>query len=214
MFGLPGQSVDAALNDLQIALDFTPPHLSWYQLTFEPKTKFAVNPPILPANEELWDMQQAGQQLLAQSGLLQYEVSAYSKSGYESRHNVNYWQYGDYLGVGAGAHSKFTLGSGVVKRCWKIEHPKKYLQAQDSLIEGEKTVTSKEIPFEFMLNALRLYRPINYALFHGRTGVTIDVIAEELQYAKSLGLIELQKDAIITTAKGKNFLNNLLEIFL
>jgi putative oxygen-independent coproporphyrinogen III oxidase len=214
MFGLPGQNVDAAMSDLQTTLSFSPPHLSWYQLTLEPKTSFAANPPILPANEELWDIQQAGQKLLEQSGLLQYEVSAYSKPGCECRHNVNYWQYGDYLGIGAGAHGKITLGSGEVRRYWKISGPNEYLQAQDSLIDGEKTVAPKDIPFEFMLNALRLYRPISYALFRECTGVTIDAIIKELRHAQNLGLIELQKDSIITTIKGKNFLNDLLEIFL
>ncbi|EKE01866.1 MAG: hypothetical protein ACD_21C00032G0009 [uncultured bacterium] len=214
MFGLPGQNVDTALRDLRAALDFAPPHFSWYQLTLEPKTQFAVQPPILPQNEELWDIQQAGQDLLAQTGLVQYEVSAYSKPEFECRHNVNYWQYGDYLGVGAGAHGKITLKNGEVRRYWKIANPKEYLQAQDLLTAGEKTVILKELPFEFMLNALRLYRPISHALFRERTGVTIDVIANELQYAKDSGLIELQSDAVITTAKGRNFLNDLLEIFL
>ena len=214
MFGLPEQSVADAMHDLQVALDFAPPHFSWYQLTLEPNTIFAAKPPIVPQGEELWDIQQAGQELLAQSGLLQYEVSAYSKPGFECRHNVNYWQYGDYLGIGAGAHGKITLANGVVKRYWKIANPKKYFQEQNAFIEGEKIVKCKQRPFEFMLNALRLYRPISYALFRRRTGVTISAIKKELQNAQSLGLIELQSDAIITTPHGRNFLNDLLEIFL
>ena len=216
MFGLPGQSVDNAMSDLQLALNFAPPHFSWYQLTLEPKTRFAIQPPILPHNEELWDIQQAGQNLLAQSGLLQYEVSAYSCSGFECRHNVNYWQYGDYLGVGAGAHGKVTLANenGVVKRYWKIANPKEYIRGRDIFTAGEEIITPKKRSFEFMLNALRLYRPISYALFQVRTGVTIETIAKELCLAKSLGLIELQSDALVTTAHGRNFLNDLLEIFL
>jgi oxygen-independent coproporphyrinogen-3 oxidase len=151
---------------------------------------------------------------LAQSGLLQYEISAYSKPGFACRHNLNYWQYGDYLGVGAGAHGKITLNDGSVKRYWKIADPQKYLQAQDQLIASEENVNSKKLPFEFMLNALRLYQPITYALFLERTGMPIEVIKNELQYAESLGLVELQSDAIVTTDKGKNFLNDLLEVFL
>lgn len=203
MFGLPGQSIDDVMSDLRIALGFALPHFSWYQLTLEPNTKFAAKPPILPHNEALWDIQQAGQDLLAQSGLLQYEVSAYSVSGLECKHNVNYWQYGDYLGIGAGAHGKITRANGGVLRYIK------YFQEQQ-----EQEVLITERPFEFMLNALRLYRPISYALFHERTGVTIDAIAKELQQAESLGLVELQSDAIVTTAHGRNFLNDLLEIFL
>lgn len=214
MFGLPGQSVDDAMNDLRIALSFAPSHFSWYQLTLEPKTQFATQPPMLPHNEELWDIQQLGQNLLAQSGLLQYEVSAYSCSGFECRHNVNYWQYGDYLGIGAGAHGKITLANGVVKRYWKVAKPKEYIQGRDIFTAGEEIITSKKRPFEFMMNALRLYRPISYALFRARTGVTIETVAKELRLAKSLGLIDLQRDAIITTAHGRNFLNDLLEIFL
>ncbi|CAL7963833.1 Heme chaperone HemW [Gammaproteobacteria bacterium] len=214
MFGLPGQSIDDAMNDLRIALNFAPPHFSWYQLTLEPNTKFAVEPPILPHNEALWNIQQAGQDLLAQSGLSQYEISAYSMPGFECQHNVNYWQYGDYLGIGAGAHGKITLANGLVNRYFKIANPKKYFQERDIFIAGEKVVTFEKRPFEFMLNALRLYRPISHTLFHERTGVTIGAIANELQRAESLGLVELQSDAVVTTAHGRNFLNDLLEIFL
>lgn len=214
MFGLPGQNIDAALDDLQVAMNFMPPHFSWYQLTVEPKTQFAIKPPVLPNHEELWNMQEMGKKMLEQAGLLQYEVSAYSKQGYECRHNINYWQYGDYLGVGAGAHGKITLDDDAIKRYCKIAYPKKYLEAQNSLVEGEENISRKKLPFEFMLNALRLYRPISHKLFLERTGMTIDVITDKLQYAKDFGLIELQNNVIYTTTKGKNFLNDLLEIFL
>lgn len=214
MFGLPNQSTQDAIKDLEIAIKLMPTHLSWYQLTLEPNTQFATKPPILPKNEELWSIQQAGQDMLIQSGLLQYEVSAYSKPGFECRHNVNYWQYGDYLGIGAGSHSKITSSDHDIKRYWKIAHPKKYLQARNLLIAGTEVITLKKRPFEFMLNALRLYRPISYTLFQERTGSTIDIIASELAQAKDLGLIEIYNNTIITTAHGKNFLNNLLEIFL
>ena len=213
MFGLPRQNVETALYDLQMVLSFAPPHLSWYQLTLEVGTQFATQPPVLPHSEELWEIQQAGQNLLVQSGLLQYEISAYSKPGFECQHNTNYWQYGDYLGVGAGAHSKITFNNHIVKRQQKIANPQEYLQA-DLFIIDEEIVSLKKRAFEFMLNALRLYRPIKHRLFYERTGITIDVIVNELQHAENLGLLKLQNDTIVTTTKGKNFLNDLLEIFL
>lgn len=227
MFGLPEQTCDSAMLDLQTALKLDPPHLSWYQLTLEPNTLFALKPPKLPINEQLWDIQQTGQDLLKQHHLLQYEVSAYSKSNHACQHNINYWQYGDYLGIGAGAHGKITLNNGMIKRYSKISSPKQYMDCfannephngqfiySDLGIQNEEIIDSKKIPFEFMLNALRLYQPITHTLFQERTGVTIDSIAAELKLAQDLELIELHEERIITTEHGKNFLNNLLEIFL
>lgn len=231
MFGLPEQTIDEAICDLQTALNFTPPHLSWYQLTLEPNTLFARNPPQLPINEQLWDIQQHGQDLLKQHNLFQYEVSAYSKINYECKHNVNYWQYGDYLGIGAGAHGKITLDNHVIKRYAKIPSPKQYMNCfaksarnnnkrtliqtySSHGIQNEEIINNKKIPFEFMLNALRLYQPITHTLFQEHTGVTIDSITTELKLAQDLDLIELHENKIITTEHGKNFLNNLLEIFL
>lgn len=222
MFGLPKQTIAEAMSDLQIALKFAPPHLSWYQLTLEPNTLFALNPPKLPMNEQLWDIQHNGQDLLKQHGLLQYEVSAYSKINHTCKHNINYWQYGDYLGIGAGAHGKITLKNNIIKRYAKISNPKQYVDyfatsSHHNTIYapfGEKILDNKKIPFEFMLNALRLYQPITHALFQERTGVTINAIAAELKLAQDLELIELYEDKIITTEHGKNFLNDLLEIFL
>lgn len=227
MFGLPEQTTDEAMLDLQTALKLDPPHLSWYQLTLEPNTLFALRPPKLPMNEQLWDIQQTGQDLLKQHNLLQYEVSAYSKTNHTCQHNINYWQYGDYLGIGAGAHGKITLNNGMIKRYSKISGPKQYMDdiiiTSPALpiqthsgrgIHNEETIDSKKIPFEFMLNVLRLYQPITHTLFQERTGVTIDSIATELKLAEDLELIELHKDKIVTTEHGKNFLNNLLEIFL
>ena len=215
MFGLPGQSVADGLKDLQAALNFTPPHLSWYQLTIEPNTLFAaVKPSRLPHSEKLWKIQQAGQDFLSKMGLKQYEVAAFCRSAENTcRHNINYWQYGDYLGIGAGAHSKITAINHSVKRYWKTADPRVYTQSED-FIEGEEIVATGKIPLEFMFNALRLYQPLSYGLFQERTGFTIDSIKTQLQSAQELGLIELADDSIVTTKHGKNFLNDLLEIFL
>ncbi|MBU0744633.1 MAG: radical SAM family heme chaperone HemW [Gammaproteobacteria bacterium] len=214
MYGLPGQNAASAAFDLQIALDFKPPHLSWYQLTLEPNSFLRTNPLGLPQEEELWDIQQTGQDLLSKNGIAQYEVSAYCASpNYKCQHNMNYWQYGDYIGVGAGAHGKITLSNYLVKRYVKISDPYKYCQAE-SFIESDETVLNDKLPLEFMLNALRLYQPISYDLFQKRTGFTIDAIEKQLNYAKKLGLIELKNNAVIVTNHGKNFLNDLLEIFL
>lgn len=213
MYGLPGQNVKNAIDDLRVALDCKSPHISWYQLTLESELL------ALPYGEELWDIQQAGQELLAEFGLEQYEVSAYCRSIEDRcKHNLNYWQYGDYIGIGAGAHGKLTLSNyesangHIIKRYAKISHPAKYLESTQ-LIENEEIITKEKSPLEFMLNALRLYQPIRHELFQNRTGITIDVIAKQLQYAEKLGLIQLQDDAILTTDHGKNFLNDLLEIF-
>lgn len=215
MFGLPGQDAAEAMLDLQTALSFEPPHLSWYQLTLEPGTCFARKPPQLPASEILWDIQQCGQDPLKQHDLHQYEVSAYSKIKHECRHNINYWQYGDYLGIGAGAHGKITSSNHIIRRTAKIANPMQYIHhIANHGVEQEEIVATKKIPFEFMLNSLRLYQPITLALFQERTGVTIDTIMPQLQLAQELGLIELNADKIITTEHGKNFLNNLLELFL
>jgi putative oxygen-independent coproporphyrinogen III oxidase len=215
IYGLPGQTVTDAIDDLKIALGFKPPHISWYQLTLEEiKPSFSATLLKLPCDEELWNIQQMGQEYLAEFGLKQYEVSAYCQAFDDKcKHNMNYWLYGDYMGIGAGAHGKITLDDHVVRRYTKISNPSKYLESEN-LFANEEVVAKKNIPFEFMLNALRLHQPINYDLFARRTGFTIDIIKKQLQSAENLGLVVLQKGAIITTDKGKNFLNDLLEIFI
>ena len=210
MFGLPEQTVKLASEDLETALSFSPNHLSWYQLTLEEGRELDD----LPHSEKIWDIQQAGQEILKKAGLKQYEVSAFSRSDeYRCKHNVNYWQYGDYVGVGAGAHGKITLSSHKIKRYAKASDPVKYIKSLD-LIESEEVIAKEKIALEFMLNALRLYQPINYSLFQARTGFAVDIIEDRLQQAKNLGLIELRNRTIITTDTGKNFLNDLLEVFL
>jgi putative oxygen-independent coproporphyrinogen III oxidase len=216
MYGLPEQSPKEALEDLKQALRFQPPHLSWYQLTIDqPQTIKNFARVKLPNHEKLWETQKAGQEYLKAQGLLQYEVSGYSSSAAtRCNHNLNYWLYGDYIGIGAGAHGKVTLDNYRVKRYKKISNPTQYLLSK-SLVAKKERVSKKKLPLDFMLNALRLYQPLSYDLLKGRAGISIMTIKKQLQSAENLGLIELKEKegVIITTERGKNFLNDLLEIF-
>ena len=155
MHGLPGQSTTQALEDLEIAANLKPDHISWYQLTIEPNTEFHSRPPSLPVDETLWEIQERGQQFLAEAGFQQYEISAYAQSGKRARHNLNYWQFGDYIGIGAGAHGKITLADGTILRRWKQKQPKAYMNPEKRL-GGSEAIEKDALPFEFMLNALRL----------------------------------------------------------
>ncbi|CAN5317448.1 radical SAM family heme chaperone HemW [soil metagenome] len=214
MFGLPKQSIDDALYDLTTAIALQPTHISWYQLTLEPNTLFHHQPPILPDDEYLWEMQQLGQALLAQAGFVQYEVSAYSKVGHQCRHNLNYWQFGDYLGIGAGAHAKITSHLGV-SRSSKWKNPKDYLQAKNnSYIAETQIIATNELPFEFMLNVLRLQQPIPVNLFAERTGCTVDQIEAQITQAVNRGLLCCQQQQWHVTDLGRQFLNDLTAIFL
>lgn len=221
MYGLPGQSLEDVLNDLNIALTFDPPHLSWYQLTLEPNTPFFRKPPPLPADDAIWTYQQQGQALLLAHGFPPYEISAYAKMGsqdFRSRHNLNYWKFGDYLGIGAGAHGKITHEqTGVVTRTWKLPHPKAYLEARGSRMGGQRYLTEQDICFEFMLNALRLYEPVSYEYFVQSTGLDLLLIKPALEKARQDGFLEPENqsgEAIKTTPLGKRYLNDLLTLFL
>lgn len=213
MFGLPTQSLDDALSDLAIAIKQQPTHLSWYQLTIEPNTHFFQFPPRLPEDDYIFNMQEQGQNMIREAGFQQYEISAYSKSGFQCQHNRNYWEFADYLGIGAGAHSKLTnFANQTIVRKWKIKHPKQYLTA-DHYLAGEKTLPMAELPLEFMLNTLRLHERISTALFEERTFLKIAVIEPLLKKAVSMGLLIWDQDYIETTQQGKLFLNDLLGIF-
>jgi len=214
MYGLPQQSVAAAVADLTSALAFNTPHLSWYQLTLEPNTLFYKQPPPLPTEEGLWEIQNAGQALLSKKGYHQYEVSAYSLPNQQCRHNLNYWQYGDYLGIGAGAHSKLTDAQFNILRTVKYKNPKDYLACKKNYIMEETVVPTHELPFEFMLNGLRLKEGINLALYTQRTGLALETIAACLKQAQSEGLLQYNEEKIKTTSHGWNFLNNLVSLFL
>jgi oxygen-independent coproporphyrinogen-3 oxidase len=215
MYGLPGQRIDDALQDIETALSQNPTHLSWYQLTIEPNTLFYHQRPVLPEDDMLWDMQLAGQQLLSASGFHQYEVSAYSLPNKPCQHNLNYWEFGDYLGIGAGAHSKLTnLKSGEIVRFAQVKHPKDYLERakRQQLIKNK--VGESDLVFEFMLNALRLTEGVPLALFTQRTGLPLERIQPLLNQAKVKGLLVDDAVKLCPSVLGKKFLNDLIEMFL
>lgn len=214
MHGLPKQTIEDALYDLNMALSLSPTHLSWYQLTLEPNTYFYKHPPRLPKDETLWNIQQRGHQLLTQHRFTHYEVSAYCQPHYRCRHNLNYWEFGDYLGLGAGAHSKITHANGQVSRHANVKNPKRYLDLQQSPIEENKVLTTEELAFEFMLNALRLQQPISYQLFSERTGLTLAHIHQPLQLAQQYQFMQLTDTHLSLTALGTQFLNDVTELFL
>ena len=216
MFGLPQQSTDNALEDLQQAIDCQPTHLSWYQLTLEPNTLFHHQPPKLPNHDALWEMQQAGQALLASEQYQQYEVSAYSRPSKQCQHNRNYWEFGDYIGIGAGAHGKLTDTHGVITRTTKFRQPKQYLaQAEQNLFYSTTTnLAVDDLPFEFMLNALRLKRGVNAALYEQRTGQPLSSIQEAINGAHRSNLLKKDGEKISCTEQGWRFLDNTLTLFL
>ena len=216
MHGLPGQTPELALADLQTALSFQPPHLSWYQLTIEPNTEFYKTPPVLPADDTLWDIQEAGSELLSQHGLQQYEISAFSRPDREARHNLNYWQFGDYLGLGAGAHGKVTQihnGQLSVLRTRKTRLPKDYLNPDKAFLAGTDVVNGEDLGMECLMNALRLNQGIAVTDFSVRTGISPDLIAEPISKGIQKGLLE-KGECLKATARGQLFLNELLALFL
>ena len=212
MFGLPGQTPAQALADLATAMDLEPAHLSWYQLTLEPNTYFHSHPPELPDDDILWDMQQQGQARLAARGYTQYEVSAYARAGMQCRHNLNYWRYGDYLGIGAGAHQKLTDAAAQrIRRSWKLKSPRDYLAQvhSEARIGGVSEPDPKDVIFEFLLNALRLNEGFETALFEQTTGLALELLHPALERAQRRGLLEWDMPWRCTE-QGRRFLNDLL----
>ena len=230
MHGLPDQSQAQALADIQQAINLGPTHLSWYQLTIEPNTEFFKRPPVLPEDETLWDIQEAGQALLAEHGFIQYEISAYAKDGRQAQHNLNYWQFGDYLGIGAGAHGKITdltkqpesLTASPVFRTWKTRAPKDYLnaainhqgKAKKPFLAGKESIQNEDLDLEFLMNTLRLQQGFDLSLFQQRTGYPFDSLKQGIELAKQKGLIEQNGQIIKTSARGSLFLNEILELFM
>ncbi len=215
MYGLPGQTLAEALVDLDTALSFAPPHLSCYQLTLEPNTRFAADPPDLPEADACADMQEAIETRLAGAGYRHYETSAFARPGYQCQHNLNYWLFGDYLGIGAGAHGKLTMHDRVLRQMrWK--QPTQYLQQATAgqPVHEEHTVAAGELPFEFMMNALRLVDGFDPALFEARTTAPLLAIESELRRAEADGLIERSPQRIAPTLRGQRYLNELLRRFL
>ena len=215
MYGLPGQTHEQALTDIETALSFLPPHLSCYQLTLEPNTRFAAFPPELPEGDICADMQDAIEARLATAGYINYETSAFAQEGRQCLHNLNYWHFGDYLGIGAGAHSKLTLHDRVLRQM-RHKHPKAYLEnvRAGTPVQEETQVSAASLPFEFMMNALRLADGFAPSLFELRTAQPISTILGPLRQAEADGLLSIGPEKIAPTAKGRRFLNVLLERFL
>lgn len=214
MHGLPDQSPAEALADLQTAIDLAPSHLSWYQLTMEPNTVFWNKPPVLPEDDVLWDIQEAGQALLAEHGYMQYEVSAYARAEHVAQHNVNYWSFGDFIGIGAGAHGKVSDPQGRIQRTWKTRQPTDYLHPEKPFLAGSNTLAAEDLPFEFLMNALRLTDGVELKLFSQRTGLGITALQDGLNQARQRGLLCTDPERLAASAQGQLFLNDLLQIFL
>ncbi len=215
MHGLPDQSLDDALFDLQTAIELAPPHLSWYQLTIEPNTQFASKPPQLPDDDILWDIYERGHTQLEAAGYRQYEVSGYAKPGNQCRHNLNYWRFGDYMGIGCGAHGKITqLESGNILRTTKVKHPKGYLESSRDYMDKSWLVEKDELPFEYMMNRLRLFEAFPKDEFSQLTGLNAQVIAAPIQQALDKGLLQDQGDEWQITRLGHRYLNELITLFM
>ena len=214
MHGLPGQTVAAAEADLGFALEQQPQHLSWYQLTIEPNTLFHKRPPQLPIEDALADIQQHGESVLAQAGYEQYEVSAYSKPGFNSRHNRNYWSFGDYLGIGAGAHGKITVPDGRIQRYAKKRQPDEYIAADlRGYIASRRELHKSEIVGEFMLNALRLNDGFTMHQFAARTGLSTQELEPPLESLCERELLVRESDRIQATETGRRFLDSVIAEF-
>lgn len=217
MFGLPGQDEKKAAADVDTAIALNPAHISYYQLTIEPNTLFYAHPPSLPDDDPIYDWQLQNQARLAQAGYLQYETSAYARQGRQCRHNVNYWQFGDYIGIGAGAHGKISSAAPQqIQRRVKQKQPQAFLDTAgtDKCLLEQCLVAENEVGFEFMLNAMRLLDGVATPLFQQHAGVPISSIRQAMQRAETLGLIEHNISHIRPTEKGQRYLNSLIELFL
>ena len=217
MFGLPGQRLPMTLDDIHTAIGLKPGHISFYQLTLEPNTPFYNAPPELPSEDDLWDMQQAGHSALTEAGYRQYEVSAFAQPGRECRHNLNYWRFGDYLGIGAGAHSKLSdLSDNRIVRRWRVRDPQRYLAAAgtQAALAGEKQLSADDLVVEFMLNALRLNQGFDQDLFHYRTGVPWQHVSARVERAVAKGLLVQEGSTVTPTLLGRRFLDDLVAMFL
>jgi len=215
MHGLPQQTISEALQDLNTALKLQPPHISWYQLTLEPNTVFYKYPPALPDDDITWEIQSQGEELLKAAGFNNYEVSAFSKPGHECQHNLNYWSFGDYLGIGAGAHAKITrLDTMIIQRFWKTRNPKDYLAATKQYLAGSQSLSPDEIPFEYMLNRLRTFEIPNFNEYTQRTGLPLTSINGILKSADKQGFIDLTTNSLKLKPLAKRFLNDVMQLFL
>ena len=216
MYALPGQTTEQAMDDVRRALSLPLTHLSHYQLTIEPNTLFHARPPVLPKHDEAWAIQEACQHLIEVAGLRQYEVSAYARDEDVCRHNLNYWRFGDYIGIGAGAHGKITSGAEqCIRRTLKQRHPASWMKADaaDRTVET-RLLSEDDCRFEFVLNALRLNQGFHTDLYRLRTGLDLDVDGQPWQDLIDEGLLEHETGVIRTTVRGRNYLNEITERFL
>ncbi|WP_434997567.1 radical SAM family heme chaperone HemW [Vibrio scophthalmi] len=218
MHGLPDQTIDQALADLDQAIALNPPHLSWYQLTIEPNTMFYYKQPTLPDDDELWDIFELGHQKLTEAGYVQYEISGYSKVGYQCQHNLNYWRFGDYLGIGCGSHGKLSFSDGRIIRTTKVKHPRGYLAAYQNLVKpylsDEVEVAAEDRPFEFFMNRFRLIESCPKQDFIDTTGLPLSAIQSTIDWALDQQYLSQTETHWQITEKGKLFLNDLLEAFM
>ncbi len=217
MYALPGQSPAQSRHDIELAIDANPAHISFYQLTIEANTAFAAQPPQLPVDDVAWDMQQAGLERLEAAAYGQYEISAFARSDMQSRHNINYWRYGDFLAVGAGAHGKVSLpAEGQVQRYVKHRHPKRYLRALDNgdWLAEKRLLSSEERVFEFFLNQLRLKDGVYIDDFSARTGLPWEMVESRVQQAVDKGLLVMGHKRVIPTGLGWRFVNDIQQMFL
>ena len=215
MYALPGQTLAQAVADIDTAIGFSPAHVSAYHLTIEPNTLFHRHPPAVPDDELSADMQQAIETRLADAGYRHYETSAFAQCAREARHNLNYWRFGDYLGIGAGAHGKLSFADRILRQM-RYKQPREYMEksAAGVAVQQEQAVAVDDLPFEFMMNALRLTDGFELSLFAARTGLSLPALRKELREAESRGLIERDHLRLRPTLKGQRFLNDLLQIFL
>ncbi len=215
MYGLPGQTLEEARADVQEALSLGASHLSCYQLTLEPNTPFAHSPPVLPAPDQVADMEDALSGLLQARGLQHYEISAYARPGHRCTHNLNYWTFGDYLGIGAGAHGKLTFHDGIVRQM-RHRHPEAYMAAsrQTGFIQESHEVPARDLPFEFMMNALRLCDGVEEGIFQERTGLDLKELRPLLLRLQERGWLSCEPGKLQPTRRGQQFLNDVLQQFL
>ncbi len=214
MHGLPNQTRAQAVSDLETAINTGATHISWYQLTIEPNTAFYSKPPILPIEDQLADIQDLGQQTLAKAGFEQYEISAFARNDQQCKHNINYWQFGDYLGIGAGAHGKITLpDQNSIIRSAKTRLPKHYLNQDTSQLTSDKPIAQDQLVLEFMMNGLRLTAGVKKDLLNSRTGLSTDQIEDKIEQLNQEGFLKHHPSYFCTTELGARFLDTLLQRF-
>ena len=215
MYGLRAQSTKEAMRDLQSAIAFAPEHLSWYQLTIEPNTEFYKRPPVLPEDDALIEIQDSGLALLRTSGYARYEVSAFAKQSKMARHNLNYWRFGDYIGIGAGAHGKITqIEQGQIVRTRNKKQPEHYLNARGQFMAELNSIAQDEIAIEYLLNVLRMPEGFSAAAFEAATGLGFELIQKQVSSLKAQELLSFEDSYVRPTEKGQQFLNSVLETFL